>query len=305
VPINLGTHYIMYQQILEISGPVFFLILLGFLVSKFKIELHEKTMGFLLTHIGSPCLIFHTLATTDVNIKILFEICTSAILVIFISSLFAILLIKILKDDFSPYFSCLIHPNSANLALPLSILTYGEIGLIYAIPYYVVVAISQNTFGYLTILGSFRFLYMLYHPIFVLTLLGLIVMTHKISLPLVIINTTNYLGQIVIPISLILLGYSLSNLKVKNFIKGFFYTLARFFIGLGSALFVLFLMDITGVKAGVILIMSTMPVALLNYIFTVQINKDTTTVAGLVVISTISTLIILPFLLSIILMYFN
>ena len=69
----------MYQQIFEISGPVFFLILLGFLVSKFKIELHEKTMGFLLTHIGSPCLIFHTLSTTDVNINILLEICTSAI----------------------------------------------------------------------------------------------------------------------------------------------------------------------------------------------------------------------------------
>ena len=199
-------------------------------------------------------------------------------------------------------FSIIIFPN---LALPLSILTYGEPGLMYAIPYYVVVAISQNTFGYLTILGSFRFLYMLYHPIFVLTLLGLIVMTFKLSLPSVLINSTDYLGQIVIPISLILLGYSLSNLKVKNFIKGFFYTLARFFIGLGSALVVILFMDITGVKAGVILIMSTMPVALLNYIFTVQIDKDTTTVAGLVVISTISTLIILPFLLSIILMYFN
>ena len=93
----------MYQQIFEISGPVFFLILLGFLVSKFKIILNEKTMGFLLTHIGSPCLIFHTLSTTDVDINILFEICTSAVSVIFISSLFAIFLIKILKDDFSPY----------------------------------------------------------------------------------------------------------------------------------------------------------------------------------------------------------
>ena len=295
----------MYQEIISITGPVFLLIFLGFAVSKFKIEIHEKTLGFLLTHIGSPCLIFHTLSTTNIELNILLEIFFAAISVIFISSILALIVLKLFKEEFSPYFSCLIHPNSANLALPLSILTYGETGLMYAIPYYIVVAISQNTFGYLTILGSFRFLYLLYHPIFVLTLLGLIVMTHKISLPLVIINTTNYLGQIVIPISLILLGYSLSNLQVKNFIKGFFYTPARFFLCLGSALLVLLLMDISGVKAGVILIMSTMPVALLNYIFTVQVNKDTTTVAGLVVISTISTLIILPFLLSIILMYFN
>ena len=295
----------MYQQIFEISGPVFLLILLGYLVSKFKIELHEKTMGFLLTHVGSPCLIFHTLSTTNVDINILLEICTSAISVIFISSLFAIILIKVLKDDFSPYFSCLIHPNSANLALPLSILTYGEIGLIYAIPYYVIVALSQNTFGYLTILGSFKFFYILYHPIFVLSLSGLLVLVLNLEIPTIIMTSTNYLGNIVVPLSLILLGYSLSNLKIKNLTKGFVYSLGRFIIGLLSALIVIYFSDISGPKAGVILIMSTMPVALLNYIFTVQIDKDTTTVAGLVVVSTFSTLIFLPFLLNILLLYFN
>ena len=295
----------MYQQIFEISGPVFLLILLGYLVSKFKIELHEKTMGFLLTHVGSPCLIFHTLSTTNVDINILLEICTSAISVIFISSLLAIILIKVLKDDFSPYFSCLIHPNSANLALPLSILTYGEIGLIYAIPYYVIVALSQNTFGYLTILGSFKFFYILYHPIFVLSISGLLVLILNLEIPTIIMTSTNYLGNIVVPLSLILLGYSLSNLKIKNLTKGFVYSLGRFIIGLLSALIVIYFSDISGPKAGVILIMSTMPVALLNYIFTVQIDKDTTTVAGLVVVSTFSTLIFLPFLLNILLLYFN
>ena len=295
----------MYQQIFEISGPVFFLILLGFLVSKSKIELHEKTMGFLLTHIGSPCLIFHTLSTTDVSISILLEISTSAISVIIISSLFAIILIKILKDDFSPYFSCLIHPNSANLALPLSILTYGETGLIYAIPYYVIVALSQNTFGYLTILGSFKFFYILYHPIFILSLLGLLVLILNLEIPSIIMTSTDYLGNIVIPISLILLGYSLSNLKIKNLTKGFIYSIGRFLIGILSASIVIYLFQISGPKAGVILIMSTMPVALLNYIFTVQIDKDTTTVAGLVVVSTFSTLICLPFLLNLLLIYFN
>lgn len=294
----------MYQQIFEISGPVFLLILLGYLVSKFKIELHEKTMGFLLTHIGSPCLIFHTLSTTNVDINILLEICTSAISVIFISSLFAIVLIKILKDDFSPYFSCLIHPNSANLALPLSILTYGEIGLIYAIPYYVIVALSQNTFGYLTILGSFKFFYILYHPIFILSISGLLVLILNLDIPSIIMTSTSYLGNIVVPLSLILLGYSLSNLKIKNLTKGFIYSLARFVIGLLSAFIVIYFFNISGPKAGVILIMSTMPVALLNYIFTVQIDKDTTTVAGLVVVSTLSTLICLPFLLKILLLYF-
>ncbi len=114
-----------------------------------------------------------------------------------------------------------------------------------------------------------------------------------------------YLGNIVIPLSLILLGYSLSNLMIKNLTKGFIYSIARFLIGILSALIVIYAFQISGPKAGVILIMSTMPVALLNYIFTVQIDKDTTTVAGLVVVSTFSTLICLPFLLNLLLIYFN
>ena len=85
-------------------------------------------------------------------------------------------------------------------------------------------------------------------------------------------TSTDYLGNIVIPISLILLGYSLSNLKIKNLTKGFIYSIARFFIGIFSGLIVIYLFDISGPKAGVILIMSTLPGALLNYIFTVQID---------------------------------
>ena len=163
----------------------------------------------------------------------------------------------------------------------------------------------QNTFGYLTILGSFKFMYNLYHPIFVLSLSGLLVLILNIEIPSIIMNSTKYLGNIVIPLSLILLGYSLSNLRIKNLTKGFIYSIARFLIGVLSALIVIYLFEISGPKAGVILIMSTMPVALLNYIFTVQIEKDTTTVAGLVVVSTFSTLICLPFLLNFLLVYFN
>ena len=148
-------------------------------------------------------------------------------------------------------------------------------------------------------------MYILYHPIFVLSISGLLVLILNIEIPSIIMNSTKYLGNIVIPLSLILLGYSLSNLKIKNLTKGFIYSIARFLIGVLSALIVIYLFEISGPKAGVILIMSTMPVALLNYIFTVQIEKDTTTVAGLVVVSTFSTLICLPFLLNFLLIYFN
>lgn len=294
----------MFYQILSITGPVFILIFIGFFVSKCNIDIHQKTLGFLLTHIGSPCLIFNALSTTNIDYIILFEIGSAAISVIFISSLLAILVIKLLKESFSPYFSCLIHPNSANLALPLSILTYGEQGLIFAIPYFVVVAFSQNTIGYMTILGSVNIFRLFYHPIFVMTFLGAFIMITKINVPEIALTSTKYLGNLVIPLSLILLGYSLPSLKVDNFKKGLIFSIARFLIGFTSAISVIYFGGFQGPQAGVIMIMSMMPVAVLNYIFTVQNDKDSNTVGGLVMISTTIMLVVLPFFMNNILNYY-
>ena len=50
--------------------------------------------------------------------------------------------------------------------------------------------------------------------------------------------------------------------------------------------------------------MSIMPVAILNYIFSVQTDKDPETVGGLVVVSTLISLLILPLILGFVLHYF-
>ena len=294
----------MFYQILSITGPVFILIFIGFFVSKIKIDIHQKTLGFLLTHIGSPCLIFNALSTTNINFFTLIEIGSAALSVIFISSILAVIVIKMLKENYSPYFSCLIHPNSANLALPLSILTYGEQGLIFAIPYFVVVAFSQNTIGYMTILGSVNLFRLIYHPIFVMTFLGTFIMISQTNVPEIALTCTKYLGNLVIPLSLILLGYSLPSLKVHNLTKGLIFSIARFLIGFVSALTVIYFGEFSGPQAGVIIIMSMMPVALLNYIFSVQNDKDSNTVGSLVVISTTIMLFILPVFMKLVLVYY-
>ena len=294
----------MFYQILSITGPVFILIFIGVFVSKLKIDIHQKTLGFLLTHIGSPCLIFNALSTTNINYLTLIEIGSAALSVIFISSILAIIVIKLLKENYSPYFSCLIHPNSANLALPLSILTYGEQGLIFAIPYFVVVAFSQNTLGYMTIIGSVNLFRLFYHPIFVMTFLGTFILISQTNVPEIALTCTKHLGNLVIPLSLILLGYSLPSLKVHNLKKGLIFSIVRFFIGFISALIVIYFGDFNGPQAGVIIIMSMMPVALLNYIFSVQNDKDSNTVGSLVVISTTIMLLILPIFIKLVLEYF-
>ena len=64
------------------------------------------------------------------------------------------------------------------------------------------------------------------------------------------------------------------------------------------------IIEFSGPKAGVIMIMSIMPVALLNYIFTVQNDKDANSVGSLVMISTSLMLIFLPAIIKFVLIYF-
>ncbi|HAE01599.1 MAG TPA: AEC family transporter, partial [Rhodospirillaceae bacterium] len=59
--------------------------------------------------------------------------------------------------------------------------------------------------------------------------------------------------------------------------------------------------DLHGVQAGVMLIMSTMPVAVFNYLFAQYYNNSPAEVAGLVVVSTVMSFVALPVLLYFIL----
>ena len=81
-------------------------------------------------------------------------------------------------------------------------------------------------------------------------------------------------------------------------------SIARFLIRFASAIIVIHFGGFEGPQAGVIMIMSMMPVAVLNYIFTVQNDKDSNTVGGLVMISTTIMLVVLPFFMNNILNYY-
>ena len=59
-------------------------------------------------------------------------------------------------------------------------------------------------------------------------------------------------------------------------------------------------MELEGVARGVLIIQSAMPAAVLNYLFAARYNNDPQEVAGVVVISTLMSVVALPlFLLSV------
>ena len=75
------------------------------------------------------------------------------------------------------------------------------------------------------------------------------------------LTKTSYLGYKAIPIPLILLGYAFPQISARNIKKRIIYSIARLLFASIACIFVIYVLDLSGMLAGVAMIMASMPVA--------------------------------------------
>ena len=254
--------------------------------------------------LATPCLTFTTLVKTDFTLAELSQSGLAALLVMGIVAAFSFPFIRFQGDRLGPYISCLLHPNSGNLPLPLCLLAFGEAGLALAFPYFVVISVSQNTFGYAMIAGKLKWKELLFHPIVISVTAALIVKIADVPIPEMLLTTTSYLGYTAIPLPLLLLGYALPQISAGNLKKGVIYAFARLLFGSVAGLSAIYVLGLSGMIAGVVMIMACMPVALLNFIIAVERDVEPETIGGMVIISSLTMIILIPALVWLVLWAF-
>ena len=294
----------MLLDILDITVPVLLILGLGSALYILKIHFDSKTIGILIIKIATPCLTFTTLVKTDFTLAELSQSGLAALLVMALVAAFSFPFIRFQGDRLGPYMSCLLHPNSGNLPLPLCLLAFGEAGLALAFPYFVVISVSQNTFGYAMIAGTLKWKELLFHPIVVSVTAALIVKIADVPIPEMILTTTSYLGYTAIPLPLLLLGYALPQISAGNLKKGIIYAFARLLLGSLAGLSAIYVLGLSGMIAGVVMIMACMPVALLNFIIAVERDVEPDTIGGMVIISSLMMITLIPVLVWLVLWAF-
>ena len=294
----------MLLDILDITVPVLLILGLGSALYILKIHFDSKTIGILIIKIATPCLTFTTLVKTDFTLAELSQSGLAALLVMALVAAFSFPFIRFQGDRLGPYMSCLLHPNSGNLPLPLCLLAFGEAGLALAFPYFVVISVSQNTFGYAMIAGTLKWKELLFHPIVVSVTAALIVKIADVPIPEMILTTTSYLGYTAIPLPLLLLGYALPQISAGNLKKGIIYAFARLLFGSLAGLSAIYVLGLSGMIAGVVMIMACMPVALLNFIIAVERDVEPDTIGGMVIISSLMMITLIPVLVWLVLWAF-
>ena len=113
----------------------------------------------------------------------------------------------------------------------------------------------------------------------------------------IISKTTEILGAMVIPVMVILLGYSVAQLKVSDLRLSILLGASRLGVGICSGLVTVYIFGLSGIEAGSAFLMASMPCAIIIYLFAIRYNRAPRRIAGIIVVSTAMTFLALPVLL--------
>jgi len=254
----------------------------------------------LVLNVGMPALLFHTLAKSSVSIGELGTMAMATLVLHIVFTAVAILMLKLLGKDWRLCIA-LVVGNTGNLGLPVCLLAFGEVGLAYAMTYFAVQCVLLFSFGDAILSGSASIKRLLRSPILHAIWMGVVVRAFEWPLPVFLMETTQLLGQLVIPIMLITLGVSLAGMRASQLPSNLFWSAVRtglaMLIGFGIA--ELFQLD--GVARGVLIIETVVPVAVFNYLLAIRHGRDSHEVSGMILVTHIASIFYLPIVLGILL----
>ena len=287
----------MLSIILGAIAPVLLTALIGFAWIRSGRVFDGATLTPLVTEIGTPCLVFSTLAGHVMSPAAFAHTAIAAIAII--AGFFVVnsAVLKLCGLRLRVYLPSMSFPNSGNLGLPLALYAFGPEGLGFAIVFLTFTSITNFTVGQAIAAGTADWRAIVKMPIVYAVILGVGSSALGFTLPLWLANTMSVLGSITVPMMLLLLGASLARLKIAAVPRALGLGTLRIGGGacVGYAITTLF--GIEGVAKFVLIQQSAMPVAVFNYLFALKYDNEPEEIAGIVVISTLMAIVTAPSLL--------
>jgi predicted permease len=287
----------LFLTILNIILPVIFVVLIGYLWNKYNKDFNPIAVTKLVANIGLPCLIYDSLTRSNLTINIYFKIFLSAFLVLAIGFLFGYLLIKIFRLPSIKLTTPLMHPNTGNMGIPLSLLAFGNEGLALAAGFASIVMVSHFTANTAISSGNYTLKKIIFSPVLLSLIFSLIILFYKIEMPIFFNSITKILSGFVIPLVLLSLGISLSKINIKKLKIGFILGLFKLISGPFIGLLVVYLLKLDGNVAKVVILQASMPAAILTYLIAAQNNSYDQEIGTAVFVSTIGSAFSIPIIL--------
>ncbi len=295
----------IYIKIFEVIFPVFFVIGIGYYLGKKNPKFDTNFITNFAGNIGTPAMIFYTVTTTGITLSIFINYFIYAIIMIAGFAIVGLILLFFLKKDLSMELPPLILPNTGNMGIPICLFAYGTQGLGIASAVASVIILFHFTLGVFLAKKKFSFDILIKSPPVYAIIISVIFLYFNIKTPIFLENTTFLLTYATIFLVLMSLGIALTRFKfsLKNSI---IMSLCRVLLGPLIAYIIIYNFKLSGLAAGVLLIQSAMPSAILNYLVGSMYSpkKVVDSIASTIVISTLMSFITIPIVVFFALKYF-
>ena len=280
---------------------------IGYYLGKKNPEINTDFITTFAGNVGTPAMIFYTITTTGVTLSVFTEYFIYALIIIGGFSLVGIIFLLLLKKDFISELPPLILPNTGNMGIPICLFAYGTAGLGVASAIASVIILLHFTLGVLLAKKSFSFEILIKNmPIYGI-IVSVIFLYFEWDVPGYLENTTFLLTYATIFLVLMSLGIALSRLKVVSWTHASILGAVRVIIGPLIGFGLIKFLNLNGFAAGVLLIQSCMPSAVLTYLVGSMYSekKVVDSVASVIVTSTVMSFITIPIVVYLSLKYFQ
>ena len=295
----------IYIKIFEVIFPVFFVIGVGYYLGKKNPKFDTNFITNFAGNIGTPAMIFYTVTTTGITLSIFVSYFFYALLMIGGFAIIGLILLFFLKKDLSMELPPLILPNTGNMGIPICLFAYGTVGLGVASAIASVIILFHFTLGIFLAKKSFSLDVVIKSPPVYAIIISILFLYFQIKTPLFLENTTFLLTYATIFLVLMSLGIALTRFKF-SLKDSIILSLCRVILGPVIAFIIIYNFDLSGFAAGVLLIQSAMPSAILNYLVGSMYSpkKVVDSISSMIVVSTLMSLVTVPIIVFISLKYF-
>lgn len=285
-------------QVLQTVAPVFILAGIGVVWVKMGWEYRVEFVTRLTMTLSVPALIFVSLMKTDIDPQALRDTAFAAVVTYIGVGLILLALLKILKLNVRTYLAPLSFGNTGNLGLPLALFAFGTAGFDFAVIIFAIMAVLSFTIGVWVVSGGGSPVSAIKEPMVWATILGGIFLINDWTLPEWSVNTLVLIGQIAIPVMLITLGVAIARLKPGAFGRAIWLSILKYLVCITVPVAVGVFFALPPIAFAVLILQVSTPVAVTSYMLAEKYNADADQVAGLAMVSTLMSIIVIPVLLA-------
>ena len=297
----------IYLKLLEVLFPVFFVVGIGYYLGKKNPNFDNSFITTFASNVGTPAMVIYSITSTGITFEQYTSYFVYYLIAIIGFAFTGLLILYLLKTkDIIREIPVFILPNNGNMGIPICLFAYGSQGLGIAASISSLIILLHFTLGVFLADRKFDFNVLIKNPPFYAIIFSVSFIYLDLEMPKAIINLTELLTYTAIVLILMSLGIALTKLKVFSLTNSIISSIGRVIIGPLIGFLVIIFFDLSGFGAGVILIQSAMPSAILNYLIgsIYSPKKIVDNIASTIVVSTLMSFITVPIIVFIALKYF-